>query len=85
MQSKINITEKKKTIIKKASFYYAGKMHVHVELSPTGFINGYFDSELLEGQYYLFFDDRTAKDIKAKPRRLFLFEIHDIQDYRSES
>jgi len=77
MQS--NEEERKRKIKEKAQFYFDEKITAHILIIPTGFRNGYFDSQLIDETYYWFYDLRDEKRI-----RLFLTEIFDIEDYEKE-
>lgn len=75
----MNIKEKER-IIDKAEFYGNEKIKAHVSTIPKGtFKNGLFISKLTDQQYFWF----SELDTKI-PIRLFLSEIHDINDYQEE-
>lgn len=65
----------------KAKFYLQEKLICHVRKKPDGFVNGWFRSDLIDGFYFLFEDQRwEGREIK-----LFLSEIYDINDYEVRS
>lgn len=63
----------------KANFYFNEKLVCHVIKEPKGFVNGWFRSELIDGLYYMFEDQRWPG--KENERKLFLCDIFDIKDY----
>ncbi len=67
----------KKAVIQKAKFYWQEKLKCHVKKIPTGFLNGFIKSDLLNDAFYWFEDLRTL----GKTERLFLNDIFDIKDY----
>ena len=75
--------EKERIVIQKAEFYFQEKLEAHILLIPKPkFKNGLFSSDLIEnknGKFYWF----TAKGDK-EAKKIFLFEIYDIEDYREE-
>lgn len=65
--------------VSKAKFYFEEKIKAHVLTIPKGtFKNGLFVSELQQDQFFWFIEDTGI------PFRLFLNEIYDIMDYKSE-
>jgi len=64
----------------KAKFYYNERLECHIVKEPKGFINGFFKSDLIDGLYYLFEDQRFPDEQK----KLFLWDIFDISDYEVE-
>ena len=64
----------------KANFYYNEKLICHVIKEPKGFVNGWFRSDLIDGMYYMFEDQRWLND----ERKLFLCDIFDINDYEEK-
>ena len=75
--------EKEMIVMKKAEFYFQEKLEAHILLIPKPkFINGLFSSKLIEnknGKFYWFLERG-----QSEPRKLFLFEIFNIEDYREE-
>lgn len=69
--------DNKKAVKDKAIFYWQEQLICHLKLSPSGFINGTFKSELQNDTFYWFEDLR----LPGKQKRLFLQEIFDIGDY----
>lgn len=66
-----------KKIIDKVKFYKDNEIKAHVLTIPKpSFKNGLFVSDLENGTFFWFIDLRSST-----PIRLFLSEIHDIEDY----
>jgi len=66
-----------KKILDKADFYRINEIRSHVLTIPRGtFKNGRFVSGLQEDTFFWFLELDGIK-----PIRLFLSEIHDIEDY----
>lgn len=61
----------------KAQFYFQERLICHVRKKPDGFVNGYFESDLVDDFYYEFEDIRFPE----KKVKIFLSEIFDINDY----
>ena len=73
-------TEQEKKIIEKAEFYKSNEIKSHVWVIPKPrFKNGLFVSDLEQGKYFWFIENKTSI-----PIRLFLSEINDIEDYQEE-
>ena len=65
-------------IIEKAKFYKTQEIVAHVLTVPKGtFKNGRFASDLEQGKFFWFIELDTSI-----PIRLFISEIHDIEDYK---
>jgi len=73
-------TEKEMRLKQKASFFYNEKLICHIIKEPKGFVNGWFRSDLIDGIYYKFEDQRW----EGKEQRLFLCDIFDVNDYKVE-
>ena len=75
--------EKEMIVMQKAEFYFQEKLEAHILLIPKPkFMNGLFSSQLVEnehGKFYWFLERG-----KSEPRKLFLFEMFDVEDYREE-
>ncbi len=75
--------EREMIVIQKAEFYFQEKLEAHILLIPKSkFINGFFKSKLVEnknGKFYWFLERE-----KSEAKKLFLFEMFDIEDYREE-
>ena len=69
--------DNKRAVKQKAIFYWQEKLKCHVKKVPTGFVNGYIKSDLMNGNFYWFEDLRSL----GKEERLFIDEIFDIKDY----
>lgn len=77
-------SEIEKNKIGKAKFYFYEKIKTHVLLIPKPFFkNGFFTSELQESNsglaYFWFLEDN-----EVEPKRLFLREIYDIDEYQEK-
>lgn len=72
--------EKELRLREKASFYFKEKLICHITKEPRGSINGWFRSELIDGMYYLFEDEKW----QGEEVRLFLSDIFDVQDWRAK-
>jgi len=71
-------TDNVKKILDKAEFYRSKEIVAHVLTVPKGtFKNGLFVSNLQEGKFFWFIEKHTSI-----PIRLFLSEIHEIEDYQ---
>ena len=70
--------EKKLRLKEKADFYSQEKLICHVTKEPSGSVNGWFRSGLIDGKYYMFEDEKWP----GKELRLFLCDIFDINDWR---
>jgi hypothetical protein len=69
-----------KKILDKADFYRTNEIKAHVLTVPKGtFKNGLFVSGLEDNRYFWFIELDTSI-----PIRLFLSEIHDIEEYVPE-
>lgn len=64
----------------KASFYFNEKLICHVTKEPTGSINGWFRSDLIDELYYMFEDQKWP----GQEIRLFLSDIFNINDWREK-
>ena len=75
--------EREMIVMQKAEFYFQEKLEAHILLIPKPkFINGIFSSKLIEnenGKFYWFLERG-----KPEPKKLFLFEIFNIEDYEEE-
>lgn len=77
MKSRVNELQEK--LIKKAEFFKHNEIKCHVSLIPKpNFKNGLFVSGLQDEKFFWFIDDTNPI-----PFRLFLFEIMEINEYRS--
>ena len=65
----------KKEVIQLASFFYKNKKLAHIKLKPTGYIDGYIISELINNAIY------KIKNIDGKIEEIFLLKIYDIKFY----
>ncbi|MBU0959372.1 MAG: hypothetical protein KKB31_05500 [Nanoarchaeota archaeon] len=63
----------------KAEFYFKNKIKIHVSLTSKEFLNGFFESELIDKIYFWFIDDKDGRV------RLFLKEIYDLTDFKEAS
>jgi len=73
--------EKEMRLKQKGSFYFREKLKCHITKEPKGFANGIFLSDIQDGGYYWFEDERYP----GKKDRLFLCDIFDINDYEEKS
>ena len=73
---RIQNSEKEKRLKQKVSFYYQEKLICHVTKEPKGFVNGWFRSDLQDGGFYWFEDQRW----EGEKVRLFLVDIFNIND-----
>lgn len=72
--------EEQRKIIDKADFYKDNEVIAHVLTIPKGtFKNGNFVSGLEQDKFFWFVELETSI-----PFRLFLSEIHDIEDYKEK-
>ena len=75
--------EREMIVMQKAKFYFQEKLEAHILLIPKPkFINGIFSSDLIvneHGKFYWFLERE-----KSEPKKLFLFEMFEIEDYREE-
>lgn len=70
----------KQKILDKISFYRTNAIMSHVLTVPKGtFKNGLFVSEI-ENDSFVWFLEKNLEE----PIRLFISEIHEIQDYKEE-
>ena len=70
----------KDTVITKALFYSTNNLKCHIKIIPNGFKNGFIISDLIDGKFFWFLDQRTPK----VEQRLFLAEMLDVSDYVEE-
>ena len=64
----------------KASFYFKEKLKCHITKEPKGYLNGIFLSDLEDGGFYWFEDERTP----GQKDRLFLCDIFEINDWKAK-
>ena len=70
--------EMQRKLIDKANFYFEEKLNAHVLIVPKGkFKNGLFKSKLINDKFFWFIELESIE-----PIRIFLSEIHDIEDYK---
>lgn len=68
--------DRKQKIKDKANLFLKENIKTHISKIPSGILNGFFLSELINDLYYWFQDDEDGKI------RLFLSEIYDISEYK---
>jgi hypothetical protein len=74
--------ELNKKIVDKVNFFRFNEKLVHVVTVPKGsFKNGMFVSELEQGRYFWFIENKSG----GIPIRLFLSEIYDIREYNERN
>lgn len=72
--------EKETRLKEKASFYFNEKLICHITKEPSGSVNGWFRSDLIDGLYYMFEDEKWENE----EFRLFLSDIFNINDWRAK-
>ncbi len=72
--------DKEMRLREKASFYFQEKLICHITKEPKGYANGWFRSDLIDGKYYMFEDERWPNETC----RLFLCDLFDINDWKAK-
>ncbi len=69
------MTLTKKEIEELANYFFTKKKLAHIKLKPTGHIDGYIVSELIDNAIY------NVNTIDGKSVEIFAIKIYDIKSY----
>ena len=65
-----------KRLVVKINYYFEKRLPCHVKIKPTGWIDGFIISEIIDDVFIWF----RPHDADTK-KRIFLVDIHDLRDY----